>query len=279
MKFIYATDLHGDTVKYEKLIDLCKEYNINLIVNGGDISPKRGDVISEQLKFINEFLPEYYKKLEENKIYYISMLGNDDLEIMQEPFDRINEKFPMVFDVGNKKIKFDGYEFIGMNSILDTPHHRKDHIITEEGFIPEAQSEDYYKSSRDGYTSYTGWSKKRETLPLMKDVLKELPLPEKIEKTIYIFHMPPKELHFGHIANLTRNVGSHDIYKFIVEKQPLLTLHGHLHENLEEGGRWIALTGKTISVQPGQTEKDEDSMIIAIVDIENERINREIIKL
>lgn len=277
MQFIYATDLHGDINKYNKLIDLCKKYNISLIVNGGDMFPKRGDIIKEQAQFLETFLPEYFKKLREENIYYISMIGNDDLNIFEDTFGKLNDKFPNTFDIGNTKLRFGDYDFIGMNYILDTPFPRKDHIITEENFIPEEQSEDYFISEGNSFKDYTNWSKKRETLPLMKDILESLPKPDDMKKAVYITHMPPANLDFGHIKGTDRLVGSQDIYNFFKTYQPLLTLHGHLHENLEEGGKWINNIETTTSIQPGQTEKDEKEMIIVLVDLDKKEYKREVI--
>jgi len=40
MKFLYATDLHGNKDKFEKFFEVAKDLNIDLIHVGADILPK-----------------------------------------------------------------------------------------------------------------------------------------------------------------------------------------------------------------------------------------------
>jgi Icc-related predicted phosphoesterase len=47
-------------------------------------------------------------------------------------------------------------------------------------------------------------------------------------------------------------VGSTAVREFLLENQPLLSLHGHIHESPQEGGVWRAERGRAIAVQPGQ---------------------------
>ena len=48
---------------------------------------------------------------------------------------------------------------------------------------------------------------------------------------------------------------------FIKRKQPLLTLHGHIHESPDVSGSWKQKIGRTISMNPG-------SNAFAVVDLE-----------
>ena len=50
--------------------------------------------------------------------------------------------------------------------------------------------------------------------------------------------MVPFDVHVGSIA----------IKRFIEEKQPLLTLHGHIHESTRLTGQWLQFIGRTISL-------------------------------
>ncbi|MEG0873572.1 MAG: hypothetical protein RSE21_05480 [Bacilli bacterium] len=79
MKLLYATDLHWDENKYNKLLELSINNDINVIINGGDILPKQCDRHKEQLLFINYYLRDYFNQLRQHDIKYLAMLGNDDL--------------------------------------------------------------------------------------------------------------------------------------------------------------------------------------------------------
>jgi Icc-related predicted phosphoesterase len=57
-------------------------------------------------------------------------------------------------------------------------------------------------------------------------------------------------------------------FKWIWEKQPLLVLCGHIHENFRVTGSWRAEIGRTTVIQPGQffmwkeTEKKKTTFVV-----------------
>jgi len=76
-------------------------------------------------------------------------------------------------------------------------------------------------------------------------------------KTIYLFHSPPYDTYldradldgtFVDHAPVDVHVGSIAMKKFIEEKQPFLTLHGHIHESSKITGHWKETFGKTYSL-------------------------------
>jgi Icc-related predicted phosphoesterase len=50
-----------------------------------------------------------------------------------------------------------------------------------------------------------------------------------------------------------KSAGSHSIKAFIEEHQPLLTLHGHIHESPDLSGAYFDRIGETLSINPGQS--------------------------
>lgn len=76
------------------------------------------------------------------------------------------------------------------------------------------------------------------------------------ERSIFLFHSPPYACVLdragldGQYINrvpLDVNVGSRAIQRFITEKQPLLTLHGHIHESTRLTGSWREKFNRTES--------------------------------
>lgn len=132
MKLLYATDLHGDKNKYEKILDLAIESNIKLIVNGDDMLPKLGDRHQVQPTFIKKYLRDYFRRLKENGITYLTILGNDDLRFLDTLFSDICNEFDNIHNMANRKVKINEYEFIGMNFILDHPFGCKDWVVMEK---------------------------------------------------------------------------------------------------------------------------------------------------
>ena len=49
-----------------------------------------------------------------------------------------------------------------------------------------------------------------------------------------------------------KSTGSRSIRTFIEENQPLLTLHGHIHESPQLSGAYTDRLGETLSINPGQ---------------------------
>lgn len=255
MKILYVTDLHGDKKKYRKILDVAIEKEIKVIVNGGDMLPKQCDRHSEQSFFINGFLDEYFEELKKQDITYLAMLGNDDLLAADEMFDNLCDRFENVCNIAGRKFSVNGYEFIGMNYILDHPFGCKDRV-------------------------YNWLEYSRTELPHMCDVLKKLPLPDDRQKAVYVMHMPPAGLRLGQLRYQDLDIGSVDIYEFLKEKQPLLSLHGHIHESPDtEKGKWINQIHQTTCIQTGQTELNDKYMVYAEIDLQEKKYERKVISV
>ena len=120
----------------------------------------------------------------------------------------------------------------------------------------------------------------RTELPHMCDVLKKLPLPDDMQKTVYIMHMPPAGLRLGQLRYQDLDIGSVDIYEFLKEKQPLLSLHGHIHESPDtEKGKWINQIYQTTCIQTGQTELNDKYMVYAEIDLQEKKYERKVISV
>lgn len=282
MKILYVTDLHGDKNKYRKSLDIAVEKNIGVIVNGGDMLPKLGERHLEQPIFINEFLRDYFSELERHGITYLAMLGNDDLLSVDGLFDTVCGEYENVHNIAGKKVRIGGYEFIGMNHILDHPFGCKDRVVTETHYIPQRQLSPVAGISNEyGYDRIYNWLEySRTELPYMCDILNDLPEPENPQQTVYVMHMPPAGLRLGQLLYQDLDIGSVDIYEFLKERQPLLSLHGHIHESPDtQKGRWINQIRSTACIQTGQTELHDNDMVYAEIDLQSREYSRKVINV
>lgn len=280
MKLLYVTDLHGDKEKYRKVLELAVNSDIKLIVNGGDILPKQCDRHKEQPLFINEFLRDYFYELKKHGISYLAMLGNDDLLSLDDLFADVCNEFDNVYNIAGSKVVIGDYEFIGMNYILDHPFGCKDRVVTETHYIPQRQlSAVAGISNATDYDRIYNWLEYSITkLPQMCDILKQLPNSQNPEKTIYVAHMPPAGLRLGQLRYQDLDIGSVDIYDFLKEKQPLLSLHGHIHESPDiQKGKWINQILNTTCIQTGQTELHDNELVYAEIDLESRNYERRIV--
>lgn len=280
MKILYVTDLHGDKNKYRKSLDIAVSEGISVIVNGGDMLPKLGERHLEQPLFISEFLRDYFVEIEKRGITYLAMLGNDDLLSVDGLFDTVCREFENIHNIAGKKVCVGGYEFIGMNYILDHPFGCKDRVVTETHYIPQRQLGPVAGISNEyGYDRIYNWLEySRTELPHMCDILKDLPEPENPRRAIYVMHMPPAGLRLGQLLYQDLDIGSVDIYDFLKERQPLLSLHGHIHESPDtEKGKWINQILDTTCIQTGQTELNDNKMVYAELDLQSREYSRKII--
>lgn len=282
MKLLYVTDIHGDRNKYEKVLELAVAENIGLIVNGGDMLPKQCDRHTEQPIFIDEYLRDYFKRLQEHNIAHLGMLGNDDLQIVDSRFQQLCDEFEIIYDIAGSKVEIGGYEFIGMNHILDHPFGCKDRVVNEKGYVPQRQLSAVAGFSNEvDYDRIYNWLEYSKTeLPQMCDILKQLPMPQNPNKTIYVMHMPPAGLRLGQLRYQDLDIGSVDIYEFWKEINPLLSLHGHIHESPDtQKGKWINKINGTTCIQTGQTELDDEELIYAEIDLDNQIYERKQINI
>jgi len=93
------------------------------------------------------------------------------------------------------------------------------------------------------------------------------------EQSIFVCHGPPSSVGLGNVDK-DIDVGSSALYKWIESAQPLLTLHGHIHESPQITGKNTAKIGQTTVHQPGQL-KPQGKLIYSIVSIEDRIVDVE----
>ena len=99
-----------------------------------------------------------------------------------------------------------------------------------------------------------------------------------------LFHSPPYQTLLDRAAldgkmidhvPLDLHVGSIAIKRFIEERQPLITLHGHIHESSRLTGHWHEFIGSTLSVN-GAWDGPELSLV-SFDPLEPKTISRRIV--
>ena len=218
---VYATDLHGDIHSYERLLEIGAGKNVNAVVIGGDIAPfltAVGDIALYQREFLQFYmiprLKEFKKKIKKDVFI---MMGNDDLRINMDLLEKAVKKG--YFKLMNQKVHKLGTKFVaGYSYVNESPFLMKD------------------------------WEKSERKI---KSDLDKLSKESDPKKTVYVMHAPPANTSLDVIFSGT-HVGSTAIREFILEKQPYLTLHGHIHESSQMSGNWKDIMGKSIAVNQGQ---------------------------
>ncbi|MFX0022878.1 MAG: metallophosphoesterase [Candidatus Hermodarchaeota archaeon] len=275
MKLLFVTDIHGIEWKHNKIFEIASSSEVDVVINGGDMLPFKGNLLHQD-KFITGFLDEYFSKFESKGIYFLGLLGNDDLGIFDDLYQEICEKYSHVVNIAQQKFQIEGskYEFIGMNWVSDLPFGLKDRARKDtRDFEHPKQIGRQYLSTPNGFKRLEDWLSYSETLPTIEDELKNLVTPSDMSNTIYIFHNPPANLELD-VTHDGRKVGSQAEYEFLKLYQPKLSLHGHIHESPIISGKWSSKLGKTICIQPGQSHQNEDILFYVIIDLDTMKSQR-----
>ncbi len=263
MKVLYTSDLHGEIHLYQELLKLALSASPEIMALGGDLLPsfpptkRYEDMIPNQKLFINQFLiPLFSKLMKTTPVRQILLIpGNWDLgypfffKTAQEGIIDLDQKIHRLTS---------GYEFIGYPYVPPTPFRPKDYekMDDPESAWPPQKYPSYVRSPDhpdqlvpvDPHLYF----RQRETI---QEDLDRLTKPSSRKRTVYMMHSPPFGTRLDSIQG-GKSAGSRSIRTFIEGAQPLLTLHGHIHESLELSGSFFDRLGVTISINPGQSIRE-----------------------
>ncbi len=251
MKVLFVTDLHGSEWKYDRLFSVAQAFQADVIINGGDMLPKQGNLFAQD-KFIIDYLDAHFSQFDRAGIYYLCYLGNDDLMIFDELFETICNKYEYVTCLAQRKIGIGDFDFIGLNWVVDYPFRLKDRCrMDTKDYLFQKQFGPGLLSTPKGWKEIRDWFSYAGSLPTIEEELHRLIRPDDMAQSIYVVHMPPYKLGLDECGNGSR-VGSKAVYNFLLDNQPKLSLHGHIHESPKVSGKWRAELGQTVCIQPGQ---------------------------
>jgi uncharacterized protein len=258
MKILFTSDLHGEETLYRQILDIGREAGAEGLILGGDLLPtlrqvrRYEEMVGEQKAFIDAFLLPFFRKGLETQFRRILIVpGNWDPaypEIFAAPPEGL-------VDLDRKRFRLESdYEFIGYPFVPPTPFRPKDYekMDDPDSPWPPQKNPSYVRSSQPPYelSPVDPGPYLREKGTIEMD-LEELPVPDDMGKTIYVMHSPP----FGTNLDVIPGghfVGSRSIRRFIETAQPLLALHGHIHEAPRLSGKFSDRIGRTLCLNPGQ---------------------------
>ena len=255
LRCIFTSDLHGSKLKYENLFTYIAKTSPNAVFLGGDLSRSlisRNGKYTKNTFFSNFILNKLLNLksvLKESYPEIFVIPGNDDSRNIEEEIINI-EKHNLWKYINEKHYNWRGYDIFGYSYVPPTPFLLKDwerydisRFIDPGAVAPE-----------DGI--FTGKKKDPEdNFKTIKNDLENFASCLYFDKAICLFHSPPYntvldrgDLDGKFIDHVPVDVhlGSMAIYNFIEEYQPLLTLHGHIHESTRLTGSWKDKIGKTI---------------------------------
>lgn len=276
MKCIFSTDLHGNKNKFDKFFDYILKEKPEIVFLGGDILPSGISVFSGGDSNKN-FLTEYFRKklliikknLKENYPKIFTIMGNDDPKIYEEELIKL-ENDGLLNYINQKIFSYDAYKMAGYSYVPPTPFSLKDW----EKYDVSRYLDPGCSSPEEGYRSVEEAPNIIRYSTIEKDLnllIKEI----STDNLIFLFHSPPYKTNLDRIytggrmidyVKIDENVGSVAIKKFIENKQPLITLHGHIHESTQLTGKWYEYIGKTLCINGAHQGKELSIVTIILED-------------
>ena len=258
----FVSDLHGKIDRYQKLFALIEDEKPGAVFLGGDLLPhamrKVAGFDDFALDFLFARLEELRNRLKNSYPEIFLILGNDDARSEEAKFTEAANK-GLFHYINQKKISFGDYMVFGYCFVPPTPFQLKDW----EKYDVSRYIDPGCVHPTEGFrTTEPDYDPRFATI---KTDLEELILNENPGKAIFLFHSPPYKTALDRAAldgkmidhvPLDVHVGSIAIRRFIEDKQPLITLHGHIHESTRLTGQWSEQMGKTLSVNASHDGKE-----------------------
>lgn len=250
---LFASDLHGDVHKYRSLSREIVSTRPSLVFIGGDFLPSAlAPEAARSRDFVDNFLiPELTSvrtSLAEGYPSVYLIMGNDDARV-EEPLVFAMEQEGLVQYVHEKLVRVGPYQVCGYSYVPPTPFLLKDWERYDVSRYVDPGS----VSPEEGMVSVPISLRERRYSTIAAD-LERLAGGGSLERTVFLFHAPPHDTCLDRAnldgvkidgVQLDLHVGSIAIRRFIEDRQPLLSLHGHIHESARLSGSWRERLGRT----------------------------------
>jgi uncharacterized protein len=250
----FVSDIHGRVDRYAKLFQAIELERPRVLFIGGDILAHFGRREAPP-DFIRSYLLAELESLrlklgsEYPRVFII--LGNDDLRINEEAL--LDERAAaLVSYVHMRKAIFDEWAIYGYSMVPPTPFRLKDWERYDVSRYVDPGS----VSPEEGMRSVPADEHEVRYGTIAGD-LQELTGADDLLNAVLLFHGPPygtgldraqlDDMTVDHVP-LDVHIGSVAICRFIEERQPWLTLHGHVHESARITGVWLERMGRTVAL-------------------------------
>ncbi len=280
----FATDIHGSDICWSKFLNAGKFYGADRLILGGDMTGKavvpfihqggskyRATLLEQVFEISTpEELADIQKRVR-SRGYYPYLTNPDEIAELEKDPQRVHAVFLREVlkvlrqwtELADKKLAGTGMKVYcapgndDMDEVDDVIRASK-HVILVEGEV--TQLDDYHEMIASGWSNRTPWNTHREEdedqlTARYEKMISQLKNPR---AAIFNIHVPPyksrldeapeldKDLRPVLAGNSMKPVGSTALRAAIEKHQPLLGLHGHIHE-----GRGATRIGKTLCINPG----------------------------
>jgi hypothetical protein len=281
MRIFFAADLHGSNVCFRKFLNALKAYNADTGILIGDLTGKTLIPLVERpgggwtttfmgrsLEVTNQESLETLKKTIEMVGYYWIHLTRGEFQETQESGKKLDELFNLLMlerlrqwiALADERLAGTSYK-VYMAPGNDDPLE-VDQVIESSAAIVNCNDRCVMVGDHEmvtsSWTNPTPWNTPREKPdealePMLLTLIGRV---HNLPAAIFNFHAPPygfaldlapeRSAGFTQAADRKIHAGSHAVTRMIQKYQPLLSLHGHIHES-----RGVQKFGRTTIINPG----------------------------
>ena len=283
-RLFFATDVHGSDICWKKFLNAGKFYNADVLILGGDMTGKalvpitqradgtfKATLLQQEFILKNEDEARDMERRVGSRGYYPFRVTPEQLaEFEADPakvdafFHRqmlnVLEKWMALAD---ERLDDSGRRCFVCPGNDDAPE--TDEMILRSKSVQLAEGKrvelgDGFSMISTGWSNVTPWKTFRE-LPepeLAAKIEAMIPPNADMRRMVFNFHCPPyasnldeapevdEDLNVKEAGRALIPVGSTAVRDAILKHQPLLSLHGHIHE-----GKGAARLGKTLAINAG----------------------------
>jgi uncharacterized protein len=280
IKIFFVTDIHGSNVCYKKYLNALKVYNVDVGILLGDLTGKMLIPLVEkgsgwETTFMGQYVEintqkelEDIKKTIEMVGYYWVHLQRDEFTANKADSKKLDalfnqlmlERLKQWIALADERLKGTTYQVYMAPGNDD--HFEVDQIIEDSSAIVNCNDKIVkvgdHEMATFCWTNPTPWDTPREKPdqelePMIEKLVSGI---KDMSNAIFNFHAPPFGSALDLAPELTKDlvqaadrkihVGSHAVTNIIQKYQPLVGLHGHIHES-----RGAQKLKKTTIINPG----------------------------
>jgi Icc-related predicted phosphoesterase len=304
MRVYFATDIHGSEVCWRKFLNAGRFYQADTLILGGDVSGKAvvpvvahpgGGFLIRQFSgdrlLTQDEVTQAETRIRDMGFYPFRTTDEELDEIWDKPdavhgvfLDLMRETLARWLDLAAERLAGTGIRVYAMTGNDDPPELQgmlRDSTVlteTEEGVLDLGEGITMISC---GYSNPTPWHTPRELDDdeLERRIEKVAEQVKRPERAIFNLHVPPARTALDKApaldsslkpvvkggALVTQSVGSEAVRRVLERHQPMLGLHGHIHES-----RGAVRLGSTLSINPG-SEYGDGILCGALLELDGKR--------
>ncbi len=283
-KLFFATDIHGSDICWSKFLNAGKFYGAEILILGGDMTGKaivpflhlggkkyRVTLLEQVFELSTDDELQDMLQRVRSRGYYPYLTNPDELDELEEEPERVHQIFvnevlkvmQQWLDLADKKLSdtdMKVYCCPGNDDMveIDDLVRSSRRVLLVEGQVTPLDG--VHEMIASGWSNRTPWATPREENEdqLARRYAAMISRLEDPRNAIFNIHVPPYKCSLDEAPELDKDlrpklagqalqpVGSTALRKAIEATQPLLGLHGHIHE-----GRGATRIGKTLCINPG----------------------------